>query len=137
MIREEFWQVVEESRTSRQVLSAFNAIFLMLIQKEERVMHPNQYRPIVLCNVIYKIIAKVIAMHLKPIMSYIISQEQGGYVEGRKIMDSVILSHEIIHSLKTTSNPGMLIKLDLSKSFDKINWQYMRSLLEAFGFNGL
>jgi len=100
-------------------------------------MHPNQYRPIVRCNVIYKIIAKVIAMHLKPIMSYIISQEQGGYVEGRKIMDSVILSHEIIHSLKTTSNPGMLIKLDLSKSFDKINWQYMRSLLEAFGFNGL
>jgi hypothetical protein len=41
MIREEVWQVVEESRTSGQVLSAFNATFLMLIPKEERVMHPK------------------------------------------------------------------------------------------------
>jgi hypothetical protein len=84
MIKEEVWQVVEESRTSGQVLSAFNATFLTLIPKEERVMHPNKYRPITLCNVIYKIITKVIAMRLKPIMSYIISQEQVGYVEGRK-----------------------------------------------------
>jgi hypothetical protein len=135
MIREEVWQVVEESRTSGQVLSAFNATFLMLILKEERVTHPKQYRPIALCNVIYKIITKVISMRLKPILPFIISKEQVGYVEGRKIMDSVILAHEVIHSLKTTRTPGMLIKLDLSKAFDRISWKYMCSLLEAFGFD--
>jgi hypothetical protein len=137
MIREEVWQVVEESRTSGKVLSAFNATFLTLIPKEERVTHPKQFRPIALCNVIYKIITKVIALRLKPILSYIISKEKVGYVEGRKIMDSVILAHEVIHSLKATRTPGMLIKLDLSKAFDRISWKYMSSLLEAFGFDNL
>jgi hypothetical protein len=62
LIREEVWQVVEESRTLGQVLSAFNATFLTLIPKEERVTHPKQFRPIALCNVIYKIITKVISL---------------------------------------------------------------------------
>jgi hypothetical protein len=57
-----------------------------------------------------------------------------GYVEGRQILDSVILAHEVIHSLQTTGTPGMLLKLDLSKDFDKLSWNYMRSTLLAFGF---
>jgi hypothetical protein len=84
MIREEVWQVVEESRTSGQVLSAFNATFLTLIPKEERVTHPKQFWPISLYNVIYKIITKVIALWLKPVFPFIISKEQSGYVEGAK-----------------------------------------------------
>jgi len=75
--------VVEESRTSGKVLTALNATFITLIPKEERVTHPKQFRPISLCNVIYKIVTKVIANRLKPILSFIISNEQFGYVEGR------------------------------------------------------
>jgi hypothetical protein len=68
--------------TSGQVLSALNATFLTLIPKEERVTNPKQFRPITLCNVIYKIITKVISLRLKPILPFIISKEQSGYVEG-------------------------------------------------------
>jgi hypothetical protein len=50
-------------------------------------------------------------------------------------MGSVILANQVIQSLKTTKIPGMLIKLDLSKDFDRISSQYMRSLLEAFSFD--
>jgi hypothetical protein len=52
-------------------------------------------------------------------------------------LDSVILAHEVIHSLKKTKTPGMLLKLDLSKAFDKISWDYMREMLLAFGFDKL
>jgi exonuclease III len=101
MLREEVWQLVEESRSSGKVLPALNATFLTLIPKEERVTNLKNFRPIALCNVIYKIISKVIALRLKPILPFIISKEQSGYVEGRQIMDSIILVHEVIHSLKS------------------------------------
>jgi hypothetical protein len=135
MLREEVWQLMEESRSSRKFLPTLNATFLTLIPKEERFTNLRNFRPITLCNVIYKIISKVISLRLKHILPFIISKEQSGYVEGRQIMDSVILVHEIIHSLKSTRTPGMLLKLDLSKYFDKLSWQYMKALLLAFGFN--
>jgi hypothetical protein len=56
---------------------------------------------------------------LEPILPTIISPEKSGYVEGRQILDSVILAHEVFHSLQKTKTPGMLLKLDLSKAFDR------------------
>jgi hypothetical protein len=84
MIREEVWEIIEDSRVSGQVLPTLNATFLTLIPKEELVNHPKQFRPIALCNVIYKILTKVIARRLKPILPLIISPEQSGYVEEDK-----------------------------------------------------
>jgi hypothetical protein len=62
MLKEEVWQLVEESRRSGKFLPMLNATFLTLIPKEERVINPKNFRPIALCNVIYKIISKVIAL---------------------------------------------------------------------------
>jgi hypothetical protein len=135
MLREEVWQLVEESHSSGKFLPALNATFLTLIPKEERVTNPRNFIPIALCNLIYKIISKVTALRIKPILPFIISKEQSGYVEGRQTMDSFMLVHEIIHSLKITHTPGMLLKLELSKDFDKLSWQYMNALLSYFSFD--
>jgi hypothetical protein len=135
MLREEVWEIIEDSRLSGQVLLALNATFLTLIPKEEHVNHPKQFRSIALCNIIYKLLTKVIARRLKPLLPFIISPEQSRYVEGRQILDNIILAHEVIHSLQKTRTPGMLLKLDLSKAFDKLSWDYMRAMLLAFGFD--
>jgi hypothetical protein len=58
-------------------------------------------------------------------------------VEGRKFLDGIILAHEMIHSLKSSKPPGMIIKIDMFKAFDKLNWQYMFHILRAFGFSPL
>eukprot|EP00253_Pinus_taeda_P004449 PITA_04449 len=111
-----------------------NDTFIALIPKGEDSNTPDKYIPIALCNIIYKITSKVIATRLKPLLPLIISPEQSGYVEGRQITDGIILTHEIIHSLKQTKKPGMLLKLDLSKAFDSLSWVYIQKILIAFGF---
>ena len=75
--------IVEESKTKKGVLKAFNATFLTLIPKEMGVDTPGKFRPIALCNVIYKIISKVISNRLKPLLLMLISLEQCGFLEGR------------------------------------------------------
>jgi len=82
------------------MLPSLNVTFIALIPKEEHSQTLDKFRPIALCNVIYKIISKVIASQLKPLLPLLISLEQSSYVEGRKITDGIILTHEIIHSLK-------------------------------------
>ena len=114
--------MVEDSRKFESILRALNSTFLTLIPKESGTKDLGKLRPISLCNFIYKIISKVIANSLKPLLPLIISPELEGFVEGRKILDGIILVHETIHSLKNTKTLGMLPKLDLSKAYDKLNW---------------
>jgi len=120
---------VEDSKKFGVVISTLNATFIALIAKGHKPTTPAKFRPIALCNVIYKIIKKVLANRLKPLLPILISSEQSVYVEGHQIMDNIVLTHEPIHSLKTKNNPGMLIKLDMSKAFDYLNWQYMTHVL--------
>ena len=67
------WQIVEKSRISSRILPAMNATFHTLIPKCEGADSPEKFRPISLCNVIYKIITKVISNQLKPILPSLIS----------------------------------------------------------------
>jgi len=91
-----------------------------LIPKEKEANIVDKFIPISLCNVIYKIISKLIANKIKPLLKSMISQEQGGFVEGCQIMDGIIIAHETIHLLQTSKKPGMIIKLDMSKAYDCI-----------------
>ena len=76
------------------------------------------------------------------ILPSLISKEWTHYVEGHQILDGIILTHEMIYSLKTDKSPRMIIKLDMPKAFDKISWKYIQHVLRAFvfllfGLNGL
>eukprot|EP00253_Pinus_taeda_P026524 PITA_26524 len=122
LIQIEVWQLVEESRALRWMYPGLNATFLALIPKLEGANKPEKYRPIALCNITYKIVSNVIANRLKPLLPLLISPEQSGYDEGRQITDGIILTHEILHSLKQSKKPGMLLKIDLSKAFDSTRW---------------
>eukprot|EP00253_Pinus_taeda_P033170 PITA_33170 len=100
-------QLKAESRALRWMYPGLNATFMALIPKTEEANTPDKYRLIALCNIIYRIVSKVIATQLKPLLPLNISPEQSGYVEGRQITDEIILTHEIIHSLKQTKKPGL------------------------------
>jgi hypothetical protein len=124
-IKQDVYKVVEYSRRSTSILKALDASLITLIPKENESKTLDRYRPIALCNMVYKIISKVIANRLKPLLPTLVSQEQVGFVEGRKIMDNIIQAHELIHTLKLQKRGGMIIQLDLPKAYNKISCHYM------------
>ena len=93
------------------------------------------YRPISLCNVVYKVISKVVENRLKPLLPALVSGEQSSYVEGRQILDNIIQAHEVVHLLTSKRKAGMIMQLDIAKAYDKVNWTYIRKVLTMFGFD--
>lgn len=121
IIKQDILNVVEVSRKNRTVLKAFNTSFITLIPKKDNAMTPNIFRPIALCNVVYKMICKVIANMLKPLLPTLVYVEQTRYVEGRQILNNVIQAHEVVYSPISKRHSRMIMQLDLEKSYDKIN----------------
>lgn len=97
----------------------------------------EEYHPISLYNVKYKILTKVLANRLKKVMPNIISQNYDVFLQGRQIYDGIIVVHKIIHSAKERKEPTILIKIDLMKAFDRVSWDSLLDCLEAFGFGKL
>lgn len=127
-------QVVEDSRISGQILASFNSTFIALIPKSDNALSLNEYKPISLCNCIYKVVSKIIARRLKVILSEHISKEQFGFLEGRQIHEAIGVAREGLHSLQTKNLKGLVLKIDLSKAYDKVSWLYIILLLTHLGF---
>lgn len=109
---------------------------LILIPKSEKPKGVADYRPISVCNTIYKIISKLLAMRLQPIISHCIFKAQSAFIPGREIVENTILLREILHSFKSKNykNPEFCLKVDLSKAFDRMDWVFLKYLLQLYGF---
>jgi hypothetical protein len=85
--------VVEESCKEGHLHAPMNSTFISLIPKSDTPQDLNDFRPISLCNCIYKIVAKVIAKGIKKVLSKSISKEQFGFLEGRQIHEAIGVAH--------------------------------------------
>lgn len=100
-----------------------NHTFISLIPKIKSPRKVTEFRPISLCNVLYKLIAKVLANRLKPMLPIPISETQSAFMSERLITDNILIAHETLHYLKTkrTGKMGyMSMKLDMSKAYDRV-----------------
>lgn len=108
-----------------------NDTYLMLIPKVDAPEDAKHFRPISLCNVIYKLITKLVVNRLKPVLPQLVSPTQGSYVPGRQISDNVVIFQEVIHSMRSKQGRTsfMAIKIDLEKAYDRLKWSFIHDTL--------
>lgn len=130
LIKDALLKVVKESC---KVLSQLNSTFIMLIPKKKKVASSNDYRSISCCNVIYKLITKIIAYRLRPILSELISKEQVGFLQKRQIHNAMALAQKVLRSMIKDKLPSFTLKLDFSKSYDRESCTFINLALVHMG----
>lgn len=114
-----------------------NYTFVALVLKTKNPSKMTELRPISLCNVSYTIIAKMLANRLNHFLLAVIDENQRAFVPGRLINDNILLSSKIFHFMshnQTTQRGVMALKLDKSKAYDRIDWDYLSCVLINMGF---
>ena len=91
-----------------------------------------------MCNVIYKIISKVLTNQLKRILVEVVSESQSAFVLGRLITDNVHVAFETMYYIdkrRKGKDALMAIKLDMSKAYDRVEWGYLDAVMCKIGFH--
>ncbi|KAL0006060.1 hypothetical protein SO802_013621 [Lithocarpus litseifolius] len=142
---QKFWHIVGDDvvfavldfLNNGNMLPEINHTNIVLIPKVKDPEKMSDFRPISLCNIIYKIISKVLANRLKQVLPHIISPTQSAIVLGRLITDNVLVAYEtlhLMHARQKGKKGSLALKLDISKAYDRVEWQFLQKIMEKMGF---
>lgn len=111
-----------------------NASFIALIPKTQDANMVKDFRPITLVGSLYKIIAKILANRLFPVLGDIVSEVQSAFVANRQILDDPFILNEIVQWCKRKNKQSMIFKVDFEKAYDSVRWDFLMEVLKKFGF---
>ena len=124
----------KEFHDNARFVKNLNTTFLVLIPKKQSVEELRDLRPISLVGSLYKILSKVLANRIKRVMDKVISKSQNAFVEGRQILDAVLIANELVDSSLRRKKGGLVCKLDIEKAYDSISWEFLYKVLDKMGF---
>lgn len=118
-------------------INSVNQTLLVLILKVVNPETVKDLRPISLCNVIYKLVTKIIANRIKNFLSDLISPNQCSFIPGRHSSDNVIITQEVIHTMRNMKGKVgfMALKIDLEKAYDRVSWAFLQKTLLDVGLS--
>jgi len=121
-----------------QMPDGWNDTIISLIPKVDKPEKVTDIIPISLCNVIYKVVSKVMSNRLRQVLPDIITPNQSAFVPGRLILDNILIAYELTHFLlnKREGNMGYAaIKLDMSKAYDRVESCFLAQMMKKMGFD--
>jgi hypothetical protein len=140
---QQFWEVIKSdlmamfARFQNGDLPLFHLNFgtIILLSKKENATQIQQYRPICLLNVSFKVFTKVGTNRVTGIAENVVKPTQTAFMPGRQILEGVVILHETIHELHRKKMDGVLFKIDFEKAYDKVNWDFLQQTMRMKGFD--
>jgi len=111
-----------------------NSSFLCLIPKVENPQQMGEFRPISLVGCLYKIISKAFSLRLKKVIGKITDIRQSTFLEGRGLLDSVLIANEVLEDYKRKRKQSIFFKVDYEKAYDSVKWEFLYYMLRRLGF---
>ena len=124
-----------EFHARRLSIHSLNFGVITLLPKISDAIRIQQYRPICLLNVSFKIFTKVLNNRILKVADKLIGPSQIAFVPSRYIMEEVVILHETIHELHRKKQNGVILKLDFEKAYDKLKWPFIQQVLRMKGFS--
>ena len=108
---------------------------ITLLPKKVEAIRIEQFRPICLLNVSFKIFTKVGTNRLTRVAHLVVQPTQTAFMPGRQILEGVVVLHEMLHEIHTQKIDGVIFKVDFEKAYDKVKWPFLQQALRMKGFD--
>lgn len=109
-----------------------NTTFITLLPKKADPIQVKDYRPTSLIHSFAKLVAKIMANRLAPLLPNLVSKNQSAFVKGRNIQDNFLFVQQLARCLHRKKEAHILLKLDISKAFDSVSWSFVRCVAAAW-----
>ena len=126
---------VSEVINQTYIAGELNVSKIALLPKSEDRSRIQNYRPISLLNTLYKVVAKIYANRMKPLLHHWILPSQTGFVPNRCILDNIFLAFEAIEWALEDNQELTMLLLDFEKAYDRVSWTFLRTTMEKMGFH--
>jgi len=128
-------QVVLEFFSCGKLLKQINHFAIVLVPKSNHAKSVGDHLLIACCNIIYKVIAKILAFQMEPLLGSVVDHAESTFIHGRNLADNVQLAQELLKKYaRKRSSPRCLIKVDLHKAYDFVSLSFLQQVLEGLGF---
>lgn len=136
IVAKDVWSVVANAFATGSIDQSLSETMIVPIPKVDEPRNLKDFRPIILCNVMFKLISKVLVNRIRPYLEDIISPLQSSFIPKRGTTDNALIAQELIHCMhKKKGKSGYLMyKIDFKKAYDRVVWNFLKLTLSEFGF---
>jgi len=134
-LKEDVMGVVHSFHETGILPKGCNASFIALVPKVKDPTTIDQYKPISLVGAMYKIITKVMSNQIKTVLPMVIDENQSAFMQGRGLLESVLVANEVIEDVRRRRRRGVFLKVDFEKAYDSVRWSFLLDMLNRLGFH--
>ncbi|GKV45281.1 hypothetical protein SLEP1_g52387 [Rubroshorea leprosula] len=134
LIKDDVIRFLQEFHKNSKMVRGLNTSFIVLVPKSNNPQKIEEYRPISLIGVMYKILAKLLANRLKKVLHQVVGEQQTAFLSGRQLMDGVLIANEVIDKAKKKKRKTIMFKIDFEKAYDKVSWEFLEYMMQRMGF---